>query len=640
VGRWSPNFWTSFSNILTGAGVHGQSLWAALGITNLAGAIGNFLWNTIADIVRPHDPNDKIGPGGSGDVHYVSASMPLAYTIDFENASTAMASARTVSITDPLDPNIDPRTLTLGEIGFGSRVITVPAGRSFYSTIIDLGTSPDLLLQIEAGIDPTTGVATWAITSIDPTTGQPSANLGFLPPDDANHDGEGFVTYTVKPRAGLPTGTVITNQASIVFDTEAPIPTNQTSNTLDAVAPTSAVAALPATLAATSIPVTWSGVDDPGGSGLSGYDIFVSVDGGPAVAWLRNTTLTSATYAGAIGHSYAFSSIAYDNAGNFEAMHATPDAMTTLVNPAVPTPPVGLAITPDTGPTPGDGITNTGAVVLSGTLNLANLAVDVFDTSTGTDLGDAAVSGTGFITAVLNLAEGAHHLRVRASDGQGNLADSFFDVLVDLTGPTSQVNALPATATSYSLPITVTGSDPGTLPSGVVSYAVFVAIDNGSFSTTPWAIVPASDPTATYTAEGSHHYYFRSVATDAAGNVESKPVSIEAGTFVPDLTPPVTTVTTATPNDSNDLFTINVSGTDTGGSGLATFEVFVQVDNTPVQQVASAAAGILDGNGLSTARRPTRPPPTASRTPTASSARELTAQATWSPTTPRPAISW
>jgi hypothetical protein len=394
---------------------------------------------------------------------------------------------------------------------------------------------------------------------------------------------------------------VINNLASIVFDTEAPIVTNQTTNTLDAVAPSSSVAPLPADLAATSIPVSWSGVDDPGGSGVAGYDIYVSIDGAPVVDWLPNTTLTSATYVGSPGHTYAFFSLAHDNAGNREAPHATFDAVTTLVNPSVPTPPAGLAIAPDTGSDPGDRITDTGAVVLSGTLNLPNLSVDVFDTTTATDLGAATVTGTAFSTATLNLGEGPHHLRVRASDGLGDTADAFIDVLVDLTPPTSQVAPLPLTETSYAIPVTVNGSDPGMQASGVASYAIFVAVDGAPFSNTPWMIVPASNPTAVYPGEGGHHYYFRSVATDVAGNVENKPVTIESGTYVPDLTAPVTAVDAATPDASSATFTVNVTGADSGGSGLATFALEVQVDNGSVQAAGSAAAGAPDGSGVYTA---------------------------------------
>ena len=79
---------------------------------------------------------------------------------------------------------------------------------------------------------------------------------------------------------------------------------------------------------------------------------------------------------------------------------------------------------------------------------------------------------------------------------------------------------------------------------------------------------------------------------------------IEANTYVPDLTAPVTWVngTTATNpstvNTSTDTFTLNVTGSDTGGSGLAYFEVFVSIDGQPAQQIGPAIpAGAPDSNG-------------------------------------------
>ena len=79
---------------------------------------------------------------------------------------------------------------------------------------------------------------------------------------------------------------------------------------------------------------------------------------------------------------------------------------------------------------------------------------------------------------------------------------------------------------------------------------------------------------------------------------------IEANTYVPDLTAPVTRVngTTATNpstvNTSTDTFTLNVTGSDTGGSGLAYFEVFVSIDGQPAQQIGLAIpAGAPDSNG-------------------------------------------
>src|SRR5262249_50944103 len=155
-------------------------------------------------------------------------------------------------------------------------------------------------------------------------------------------------------------------------------------------------------------------------------------------------------------------------------------------------------------------------------------------------------------------------------------ADAFFDGLVDLTRPTSSVNALPTVATSYDLSVSITGSDPGTTASGVAKYDLYLAVDGGQFGSTPWATVTPGSPSAVYHAAPGHHYYFRSVATDIAGNVESKTVTSEAGTTVPDLTAPVTTAASATPDDALVQFTVNVSGTDAGGSGLVTLQGYVQ----------------------------------------------------------------
>ena len=101
----------------------------------------------------------------------------------------------------------------------------------------------------------------------------------------------------------------------------------------DALAPASQVAALPAS-SYRRIPVSWSGADAPGGSGIAGYDLFVSVDGGAFTRWLERTTLGSSVYFGQLGSAYAFYSVASDQAGNREPAPGAPDAATavTLTN--------------------------------------------------------------------------------------------------------------------------------------------------------------------------------------------------------------------------------------------------------------------------------------------------------------------
>jgi len=97
----------------------------------------------------------------------------------------------------------------------------------------------------------------------------------------------------------------------------------------DSVPPTSQVAALPAQ-SFDEFPVMWSGQDNPGGSGLAYFDVYVSDNGGPFAPWVTQTTDTSDIYFGTLGHTYAFYSVATDNANNHEAPPTTPQAQTTV----------------------------------------------------------------------------------------------------------------------------------------------------------------------------------------------------------------------------------------------------------------------------------------------------------------------
>lgn len=82
--------------------------------------------------------------------------------------------------------------------------------------------------------------------------------------------------------------------------------------------------------------VIWSGTDEVNGSGLSMFDVYVSVDGGPFAPWLQGTSLNSSVYQGQAGHTYAFYSVGVDVKGNRETAPVAPDATTTisLVNTA------------------------------------------------------------------------------------------------------------------------------------------------------------------------------------------------------------------------------------------------------------------------------------------------------------------
>ena len=279
------------------------------------------------------DPNDISGPGGAGDAHFIPAGQILPYTIEFENQASETASAAVVTITQQLDSDLDLSTFQLTGFGFGGQTFSIDGDHSSYSTRLDLRTTQGIFLDVSADLNLATGLLTWSFTSIDPATGDVPAdpNLGFLPPDANGVEGTGFVSYAVQPKATAPTGAVIDAQASVVFDTNAPILTPAIFNTVDAAAPTAHVTALPAQ-SGPDFTVQWSGSDDLNGSGIASYDVFVSEDHGAYAPLLLDTTKTAMAFTGEVGHSYQFFATAIDFAGNEQpAPLAMPDASVTIV---------------------------------------------------------------------------------------------------------------------------------------------------------------------------------------------------------------------------------------------------------------------------------------------------------------------
>ena len=226
------------------------------------------------------DPNEKAGPAGFDERQFINAVDFASFVIYFENKPEASGWAQQITVADELSPDLDWRTFQLGEVAFNDTVVEVPKLRAHHTEDITFGS--DLVVRIDAGLDIQTGIASWTLTAIDPQTGELPEDplLGVLPPNDSEtHQGEGHVAFSIRPRSDLPTGREVTNEATIVFDINEPIDTNEVFVTLDTVAPTSEVADLPAESLDPQVALSWSGDDDAGGSGLAGFTIYVSEDG-------------------------------------------------------------------------------------------------------------------------------------------------------------------------------------------------------------------------------------------------------------------------------------------------------------------------------------------------------------------------
>jgi RHS repeat-associated protein len=327
--------------------------WAARGAGRISPflAWGDFFYRTHSILTDPNspfrkikiqktiqfpssfDPNDISGQSGFGTQHFVSTLATLPYTIRFENAANlATAPAQEVFVTHQLDTDLDWSLVELDDIGFGDVVVDVPEGLQSYKTRVAYKNQDgsDLFVDVEINFDLSTGLLTWILRSVDPLTGALPLGVfdGFLYVNDATHHGEGFVRYLVRTKAALATGTTIDQQASIVFDVNAPIETNVFTNTIDAGTPVSSVNPLASITSVTDFLVSWSGTDDVGGSGLASFDILVSDNNGPYTLWLNDTTQTSANFAGQFEHSYRFYALAQDNVGHVEPAPATADAST------------------------------------------------------------------------------------------------------------------------------------------------------------------------------------------------------------------------------------------------------------------------------------------------------------------------
>ena len=374
----------------------------------------------------PKDPNDIIGPAGYGDQDFVSANEVLPYEILFENDPTAALPAQQVTITQQLDSGLDWNGFRLGSFGFGGMTFTVPANSAFYQATLDLSQTLGFDVQVAATIDELTGVATWTFTTIDPNTGEIPTDpmIGFLPPDNAEGAGEGFVSYTVMAKPSDPDGTVINAQATVVFDTQPPLNTPQIFNTIDAGSGlNSTVAALPPDETSPEFNVSWSGTDSTSGSAIASFTIFVSDDGGSFTPWLTNTTLTDATYLGQYGHTYSFYSVATDNVGNVQPTPTSAQATTQIVSVAVDTT-TSLQSSEDPSKL-GDSVTFTATVSPAQSTNGTPTGTVQFSIDGAAVGNPIALEANGDATLTTSaLAVGSHTVAASYVNADGNFNDS------------------------------------------------------------------------------------------------------------------------------------------------------------------------------------------------------------------------
>lgn len=287
---------------------------------------------SIPSVGGASDPNAKYGPGGGSHHHYINKDAPLAYSIGFENLPAANLNAQTVRVTDTLSAQAFNRaSFAFTSVTLGTLTYALPAPTKSFVHDFDFVAQYGVKARVIGTFDAATGIASWTFFSIDPATNQVTTNAlaGFLPPNMVSPRGQGYVSFTVQANAARQTGDVIGNRASIVFDFNPPIITNNWHNTFDLVRPSSAVTAAVPTAVANELRVSWTGTDV--GSAIQSYDIVYTVNGRNPRNWLVGTSATTALFTGQRDSTYCFYSIARDSAGNVEAAPLVPDACRSLV---------------------------------------------------------------------------------------------------------------------------------------------------------------------------------------------------------------------------------------------------------------------------------------------------------------------
>ncbi|MDO7884242.1 DUF7619 domain-containing protein [Hymenobacter cheonanensis] len=149
-------------------------------------------------IVDSHDPNDKqVAPTGTSAQHWTPTAQPLRYRIRFQN--TGSDDAYRVAVVDTLDAGLDMRTLRVEGASHPYRLAVGGKGR------------PVLTFE-------------FATINLPPSTrNEPASN--------------GFVQFSVQPKASLPPQTLIENHADIFFDYNPAVRTNTTANRIYDVPP-------------------------------------------------------------------------------------------------------------------------------------------------------------------------------------------------------------------------------------------------------------------------------------------------------------------------------------------------------------------------------------------------------------------
>lgn len=294
----------------------------------------------------------------------------------------------------------------------------------------------------------------------------------------------------------------------------------------DITPPTGTMAQSPDTSATEMFSVHWSGGDDTGGSGLSGfYDVKYKEGNGAWIDWKINFEGLSDDFTGTHGQTYYFESAARDSAGNIELFSGIAEDSTivdtSIIDIMAPLAPINLTAG-GSSPSPWQ---NNSVFELSWTnppdisgIDRAyyklNSAPSSNDDTTGSLSGEAPQN-------IIANTEGGQNLYLWLIDGNGNTDfnnNSSVILNLDQTNPSGSIAS--SNPNSNTLTFTVSwsnGNDSG--GSGLSGY-FDLNVKDGTNSWTSWK-QNYNGTSDVFTGINGHTYYFEAAARDIAGNIET-----------------------------------------------------------------------------------------------------------------------
>ena len=277
--------------------------------------------------VGSYDPNEMVGPDGYDDnAHYIKPIHNMAYTITYENKSTATAPAHEVFVKDQLDTSkFDLSTFGFSSFGWANQSWSVGGSgtKEFTRNIPYTVKDTEIMVRVSGAFDEKTGEVNWSMVSLKKNGDEiEDPDLGYLLPNNDNRDGEGFVSFNIEHKPNPANGSTISNKAVIVFDANAPIETNTYVNTFDTDYPTSKVTK--AERSGSDIIISFEGSDAT--SGIASYDLYIYKNGAEPELLAAGVTGNQYTMKDAGDDNYSFCSIATDNVGWNEPKDLTPEA--------------------------------------------------------------------------------------------------------------------------------------------------------------------------------------------------------------------------------------------------------------------------------------------------------------------------